>query len=72
MYSFEETVMFSRTDVTGAMSLKAVIDDLQDVATAQSNSVGYSFDKLREMGAAWVLSAHAPRGRAHTRGHHPL
>lgn len=57
MYCFEETVMFSRTDVTGAMSLKSVIDDLQDAATAQSNEVGYTWAKLREMGCAWVLSS---------------
>lgn len=56
MYAFDSRVRYSETDVTGRLSLGAVVNYFQDCSTFQSEDLGLGMKYLREQNRVWVLS----------------
>ncbi len=57
MYSFQSTVRYSEVDESGALSVPALLDYLQDSCLFQAESLGHGVAYTRECGLAWLLSA---------------
>lgn len=56
MYSFTSRVRYSETDETGNLSLRSLINYLQDCCLFQSESLGVGPDYLKERHRLWLLS----------------
>lgn len=56
MYTFDSKVRYSETDTEGKLSVKALVNYLQDCSTFQSSEIGYGVDYLFPRGLAWVVS----------------
>ncbi len=57
MYSFSGRVRYSELDGSGHLSLKSMMDYLQDCSTFQSESLGLGIRYLQERKKAWWLSS---------------
>ncbi len=57
MYSFESRVRFSEVDESGAMSVPALIDYLQDCSLFQAEELGRGVTHAREARLVWLLAA---------------
>ncbi len=57
MYSFQSTVRYSEVDESGALSVPALLNYLQDSCLFQAESLGHGVAHTRECGLAWLLSA---------------
>lgn len=56
MYEFQDRVRYSETDESGAMTITAMVNYLQDCSTFHSHEVGLGIEKLAAMKRAWLLS----------------
>ena len=56
MYTFETKIRYSEVDPEGKLSVKALVNYLQDCSTFQSAEVGYGVDYLFPLGLAWVVN----------------
>lgn len=54
-YSIERTVEVQDTDRSGFATNAFILKCLEDVSTAHSESVGYGFDDIRNIGLTWML-----------------
>lgn len=57
MYSFEARIRYSETDITGKLSLEALLDYFQDCSTFHSQDLGLGLEYLTEKHLVWVLSS---------------
>ena len=55
MYKYETRVRFSETDPDGNMTVTAIIDHFQDIATFHSEDVGAGRKVLGKRNMAWVI-----------------
>ena len=57
MYSFKSKVRYSELDSTGRLSIKSMMDYLQDCSTFQSESLGLGIEYLKKNKRAWWLAS---------------
>lgn len=57
MYSFQSRVRYSELDSEGKLSIKSMMDYLQDCSTFQSESIGLGIEYLKANNRAWWLSS---------------
>lgn len=55
MFAKEYILRFGDIDRFGKVKISTILDFLQDISIAHSDSVGYSAEKLKEMNIAWLL-----------------
>lgn len=55
--SFESRVRFSEVDETRCLSIKSIVDYMQDACTFQSEDLGEGIDYLNEKNLAWLLAS---------------
>lgn len=54
---FESRVRFSEVDGTRYLSLKSIVDYMQDACTFQSEDLGETIDYMNGLGLAWLLAS---------------
>ena len=57
MYSFQSRVRYSELDSEGKLSIKSMMDYLQDCSTFQSENLGLGIEYLKANNRAWWLSS---------------
>lgn len=57
MYSFDSRVRFSEVSEDGKLSIKGMINYLQDCSTFQSEDLQYGIEYLNSVHRAWLLSS---------------
>lgn len=57
MYSLESRIRYSEVDRNGFLTVKGVVNYLQDCSIFQSEDLGVGIDYLKEHQTAWVLNA---------------
>ena len=55
--SFESRVRYSEVDETRHLSMKAIVDYMQDACTFQSEDLGETIDYLNSQNLAWLLAS---------------
>lgn len=57
MYTFDSRVRFSEVGEDKVLTVRSLINYLQDCSTFQSEDVGLGLDKLRDEGVAWMTAS---------------
>ena len=57
MYSFDSRVRYSETGENGRLSIRGMIDYMQDCSTFQSEDAGVGVRYFEESHKAWMLSS---------------